>query len=86
MWSASRGELIGMSVDWWMNGSETGWNFLFPVEVELKEEAELGGADGRLTDWILWTAELSDSTLPETFLCKLVISPERAAHCENKSH
>lgn len=69
-----------------MNRNETSWDFLFPVEVELEEEVELVGADGRLTDWILWAVELSDSTWPETFLCKVVISPESESYCENKSH
>lgn len=45
-----------------MNRNETGWNLLFPVEVELEEEVELTGADGRLTDWILRAVELSDLT------------------------
>lgn len=48
MWSTSQGELIGMSVDWWMNRNETSWDFLFPVELE--EEIELVGADGQMTD------------------------------------
>lgn len=45
-----------------MNGNETDWDFLFPAEVELEEGAELGGADGRLTDWIPSAVELSDLT------------------------
>ena len=49
-------------IDAWI-GMKSGLDLRFPVGVNLEKEVGLAGADGRLTRWILWAAELSDSTL-----------------------